>query len=81
METAQPTVFSIFFDLTIAHTISDFSQRQSLFGASSYYFVGETLSIPTSTISSQFDFIIDFQDACRTSTITPKTLTFSPFKY
>ena len=60
MVSAYPTVFAITDpDLTLTHSISDFTQRNSLFGLSTYYLVGSTNTIPP-TISSRFDFVIDF---------------------
>lgn len=81
MVTANPSVFNIAdADLTLTSTIDDFTQRELLFGSKTYYFVGSTATTPP-TISSQFDFIIDFQDACRTSTITAGTMTFTQAKF
>ncbi len=82
MTVAQPGVFAIADpNLTLTHTVSDVAQRKSLFGFSTYYFIGSTSTTPTATITSQFEFTIDFQDACQSSTITSKTISLSPVKF
>ena len=63
-------------NLVLSHTVSDFSQRKTLFGSDVYYFIGTT-SDSHSTQTSQFSFTIDFQDACQSATISAQTLTLA----
>ena len=59
---------------TITHTISSISTRHALFGTKVLYFLGST-NTATPSISNKKAFTIDFQDGCRTSSITAKTIT------
>ena len=81
MTVSKPGVFAIADpNLALTHSVSDLAQRKSLFGSSTYYFIGSTSTTPTATISSQFEFTIDFQDVCQSSTITSKTFSLTDVK-
>ena len=66
--------------VTVAHTPTDFASRHSLFGSTAFYFRGTT-NTASPTVSSDKAITIDFQDACRSSTITAKTITLAAVKY
>ena len=72
----EPATFSLSAtDLTISHTPTDFAQRLAKYQwATTYYFEG-TFNDSVLTKTSQFNFNIVFQDACRTATISAKTIT------
>ncbi len=61
MTVSKPGVFAIADpNLALTHTVSDVAQRKSLFGSYTYYLIGSTSTTPAATISSQFEFTIDF---------------------
>ena len=70
MVTAAPTSFT-FLDpnLIITHDVASFTKRFWFFEKSSTFYFKGTTETAAPTHSSQFQFTIDFQDACRTSTI------------
>ena len=65
--------------LNINHTVANYNDRHSLFGSRSMSFSGET-NTPTVTTTTA-PFTVNFTDACRTSTITAKTITLTPVEY
>ena len=57
--------------------MSDFTSRHALFGSIAFQFKGTTNTIPSPRQSSDFQFTIDFIDACRASNIVPKVISIS----
>ena len=67
-----PSVFSISgTDLTITHpAVNDFQTRFDLYGSQTFKFRGFVTGPElTGTYTSDFTFVIDFQDSCRTANV------------
>ena len=75
MEVLKPTNFVIDASgLTVSHTHTNLADRLSLFGTETYYFRGTvTGSMSPTSPTSDFTFVIDFTDDCRTATMSPLT--------
>ena len=71
MEVAMPAVFSIGATaLTLTHSVGNYADSLSLFGSATYFFQGTVTGAesPTSP-TSDFTFVIDFTDTCRSATV------------